>query len=182
MTRTTQQGRFGRESRATPDVQGSTASTGAVVISADAVEHAIRHTSLRALGFVGMLAIALIHLLDVVGKIQETPYLGVMYIALMVASVAVAFVLLHTGSTLGWAAAGLLALLTLIGFILSRTSGLPSATDDIGNWTEPLGLASMFVEGAVILLAGYALTLARHERHPGVHDALPISVDRPSTT
>src|SRR5919205_782838 len=51
-----------------------------------AIEHTIRHTTLRALGFVGMLGIALIQLLDVIGKIKETPYLGVMYIGLMVAS------------------------------------------------------------------------------------------------
>jgi hypothetical protein len=37
--------------------------------------------------------------------------------------------------------------------VLTRTVGLPGATDDIGNWLEPLGLASLFVEGAVILLA-----------------------------
>ena len=141
----------------------------ATTVTADAVEHAIRHTTLRALGFGGMLGIALIHLLDVIGKIKETPYLGVMYIALMVASVAVAFYLLHTGSTLAWAAAGLLAAATLIGFVLSRTTGLPNASDDIGNWTEPLGLASMFVEGAVVILAAYAWSLARHERRPGVH-------------
>ena len=139
----------------------------------DAVEHAIRHSTLRALGFVGMLAIALIHLLDVIGKIKETPYLGLMYIALMVASVAVAFYLLHTGSTRAWAAAGLLAAATLVGFILSRTTGLPQATDDVGNWSEGLGLASMFVEVAVIVLAGYAFALSRRERRPGVH----VSVD-----
>jgi hypothetical protein len=138
-------------------------------VTADAVEHAIRHTTLRALGFGGMLGIALIHLLDVIGKIKETPYLGVMYIALMVASVVVAFYLLHTGSTLAWAAAGLLAAATLLGFVLSRTTGLPNASDDVGNWTEPLGLASMFVEGAVVILAAYAWNLARHERRPGVH-------------
>ena len=28
---------------------------------------------------------------------------------------------------------------------------------DIGNWSEPLGLAALFVEGAVIAVAGYAL-------------------------
>jgi hypothetical protein len=141
-------------------------------VTADAVEHAIRHTTLRALGFGGMLAIALIHLLDVIGKIKETPYLGVMYIALMVTSVAVAFYLLHTGSARAWAAAGLLAGATLTGFILSRTTGLPNATDDIGNWSEGLGLASMFVEGAVIVLAGYAWALARRERRPGVHTSV----------
>jgi hypothetical protein len=157
MTEITDERRYARPQQAT------------TTVTADAVEHAIRHTTLRALGFGGMLAIALIHLLDVIGKIQETPYLGVMYIALMVASVAVAFALLHTGSAVAWAAAGLLAAATLTGFVLSRTTGLPSASDDIGNWTEPLGLASMFVEGAVVVLAGYAWALARRERRPGVH-------------
>jgi hypothetical protein len=157
MTQITDERRFTRSPQTT------------TVVSADAVEHAIRHTTLRALGFVGMLAIALIHLLDVIGKIKETPYLGVMYIGLMVASLAVAFHLLHTGATRAWAAAGLLAAATLAGFVLSRTTGLPNASDDVGNWTEGLGLASMFVEGAVILLAGYALSLSRRERRPGVH-------------
>ena len=103
MTQITDERRFTRPSQTT------------TTVTADAVEHAIRHTTLRALGFGGMLAIALIHLLDVIGKIKETPYLGVMYIALMVASVVVAFYLLHTGSTLAWAAAGLLAAATLDG-------------------------------------------------------------------
>lgn len=164
MTQITDERRFTRPSQTT------------TTVTADAVEHAIRHTTLRALGFVGMLAIALIHLLDVIGKIKETPYLGVMYIALMVASVVVAFYLLHTGSALAWAAAGLLAAATLAGFILSRTTGLPNASDDIGNWTEPLGLASMFVEGAVIVVASYALGLTRHERRPGVHGSVAPQV------
>ena len=164
MTQITDERRFTRSSQTT------------TAVTADAVEHAIRHTTLRALGFGGMLAIALIHLLDVIGKIKETPYLGVMYIALMVASVAVAFYLLHTGSTLAWAAAGLLAAATLIGFVLSRTTGLPNASDDVGNWTEPLGLASMFVEGAVVILAAYAWSLARHERRPGVHASVAPQV------
>src|SRR5436305_3562256 len=64
-------------------------------VPAEAIEHTIRHTTLRGVGFVGLLAVALIHLLDVISKISETPYLGVMYIVLMVASVTVAFVLLH---------------------------------------------------------------------------------------
>jgi len=72
-------------------------------------------------------------------------------------------------------AAGALAGLTLIGFILSRTTGLPSATDDVGNWKEGLGLASMFVETGVILLSACALSLARREQRPGVHAALPVA-------
>jgi hypothetical protein len=45
-------------------------------------------------------------------------------------------------------AAGLAAS-AAVGYVLSRTTGLPNATGDIGNWTEPLGLASLFVEAAV---------------------------------
>ncbi len=144
-------------------------------VPADAIEHTIRHATLRGVGFVGLLAIALIHLLDVIGKMSETPYLGVMYIGLMIASLAVAFALLHTGRPIAWMAAGALAGLTLIGFILSRTTGLPSATDDIGNWKEGLGLASMFVETGVVLLSAYALSLAGREQRPGVHVAVPVA-------
>ena len=168
MTQLTDERRFARPSQTT------------TTVTADAVEHAIRHTTLRALGFGGMLGIALIHLLDVIGKIKETPYLGVMYIALMVASVAVALSLLHTGSSLAWGAAGLLAVATLTGFVLSRTTGLPHSEDDIGNWTEGLGLASMFVEGAVIVLSGYALALARRERRPGIHASVARHVSASS--
>jgi hypothetical protein len=50
-----------------------------------AIEPTIRHTTLRGLGFIGLLAIALVHLLDLFSKFEETPYLAVMYILLMVA-------------------------------------------------------------------------------------------------
>ena len=96
----------------------------------------------------------------------------------MAASIVVAFVLLHTGRTPrvggGRAAGGGDA----GGFVLSRTTGLPSSSDDIGNWTEPLGMASMFVEGAVIALAAYALALARREHRPGIHESVPPAAVR----
>jgi hypothetical protein len=140
-----------------------------------AIEHTIRHTTLRGVGFIGLLAIALIHLLDVFSKFHETPYLAVMYILLMLASIAVAFALLHTGRPIAWVAAGSLAVLTMLGFVLSRTTGLPASSGDIGNWKEPLGVASLFVEGAVVVLSAYALAIARREHRPGVHELLPIS-------
>jgi hypothetical protein len=43
--------------------------------------------------------------------------------------------------------------------VLSRSTGLPSSSADIGHWEEPLGLASLFVEGLVIMLSGYALAI-----------------------
>lgn len=140
----------------------------------EAIEHTIRHTAVRGLGFAGLLGIALIHLLDVIGKMHETPYLGVMYILLMGSSIGVAFLILHRGSRLAWTAGGLLAAMTLIGFILSRTTGLPNANADIGNWSEPLGLASLLVESAFVVLSAYALWLGRRETAPGVHQSVPV--------
>ena len=137
----------------------------------------VRDVVARVLGAVGLLSIGLIHLLDVVGKFAETPYLAWMYVGAIAASIGLAGWLVARGSSpVVWAATGGLALSILTGFVLSRTTGLPNSTGDIGNWSEELGLASMFVEGAVVILAGYTLALARHERRPGVHASVAWQV------
>jgi hypothetical protein len=114
----------------------------------------------RGVGAIGLAGIALIHLLDLPGQLSEAPYLFVLYLALMVASVALAGVLIVTGDRRAWAAATVIALLVIVGYVLSRTSGLPQSTDDIGNWSEPLGMASLFVEGSLAAL-GLAVLAAR---------------------
>lgn len=113
----------------------------------------------RGLGAAGMIAIGLIHLLDAPGKFHETPYMGWLYVALIVASICTAHVLTLGSSSRAWLAAAGLAATAIIGFTLTRTTGLPQATGDIGNWTEPIGLASLYIEGAVVALS--AVTLLR---------------------
>jgi hypothetical protein len=130
----------------------------------------------RVVAVVGLLGIALIHLLDVIGKFAETPYLAWMYIGAILSAVALAGWLIVKGSSrAAWAATGGLAAAILAGFVLSRTTGLPSATGDIGNWSEGLGLASMFVETGLLALSGWALAalpFPRREVHPGVARSL----------
>lgn len=119
----------------------------------------------RAVGVVLLLGIALIHLLDGVNQVDEHTYVFVLYLLLMAGSLAVAAFLLRTDSRLAWSLVTLIAGLTLLGFILSRTTGLPDLDDDIGNWTEPLGLASLFTEGVAVLLGLYKMaTTPRIER------------------
>jgi hypothetical protein len=120
----------------------------------------------RATVAVGLAAIGVIHLLDSVGKYSETRYLFWMYIALIAGSIAVAGLVLFTRSRAAFLAAAALAASALVGYVLSRTTGLPNATGDIGNWTEPLGLASLFVEGSVV-----AVALAAFARTRGLRDA-----------
>ena len=115
----------------------------------------------RGVGAVGLAAIGLIHLLDAPGKLDETPYMFWLYLALIAGCLLGATLLVRAHSRLAWATAAILAASPFIGYVLDRTTGLPGAMGDIGNWTEPLGLASLFVEGCVIALSLYGLALVR---------------------
>ncbi|HCO04026.1 MAG TPA: hypothetical protein DIT48_11825 [Actinobacteria bacterium] len=130
----------------------------------------------RAVGIVLLLGVALIHLLDAVAKFQETRYVFWLYIALMLASLVVAVVLLRTDSRLAWTLVVLASGATIVGFILSRTTGLPGAKDDIGNWAEPLGMASLFVEGAAFLLGLYKVASTPRIERGAQPNAIPTAV------
>jgi len=116
-----------------------------------------RDLLLRPVGIIGLLGIGLIHFLDVVGKFKETPYLGWLYLALIAGCLAASALLFRPDARLGWSIALVLSAATFTGYLLSRTTGLPAATRDIGNWTEPLGLASLYVEGLVVAVSVTAL-------------------------
>jgi hypothetical protein len=76
---------------------------------------------------------------------------------LIVASIVRAAMLLGRHAKQGWSLAIGCSAATLLAYSLSWSIGLPSASDDIGNWLESLGLASLFVEGGALLLSGYVL-------------------------
>jgi len=107
----------------------------------------------------GLAGIGLIHLLDSIGTFHETRWLFWAYVLLMAATLVVSAALLYAPDPRWLAAAGLLALLPLAGYVLSRTTGLPGADEDIGNWADPLGLASLWIEGAVLATSCAALAL-----------------------
>jgi hypothetical protein len=127
------------------------------------IRAAVRDGIARGVGAIGLAGVALIHLLDLPGQLSEKPYMFFLYLALMVSSVALAGVLIGTSDTRVWAAATILAALVILGYVLSRTTGLPQSTDDVGNWSEPLGVASLFVEGSLVTL-GSGVLLSRRVR------------------
>jgi hypothetical protein len=101
------------------------------------------------------LAVAAIHVVDQGGVTvtREPYYVGVAYHVLEIAAVVTAVLLLVGLVRPGWLLAAGVAVGPLLGYILSRGPGLPDYSDDIGNWTEPLGLVSLAVEGALLLLS-----------------------------
>jgi hypothetical protein len=114
----------------------------------------------RAVAVVGLAGVALIHVLDAPGTFQGPLYKGLLYVALIAGSMVAAGALIRSGDSRAWAAAVVLPLGAALAFVISRTVGLPGGADDIGNWTESLGLASLFVEGSLVALG----TMVLHER------------------
>jgi hypothetical protein len=116
---------------------------------------------LRATGVVALLAIGTIHFLQIVATFQETPLLGLGYVALIVASVIVAAWLVVANDARAWAAAGLISAAVLVGYSFTRLVGTTFDNQAVGNWSCMLGLASLFVEVSLIGLSGSALALSR---------------------
>jgi hypothetical protein len=115
----------------------------------------------RTVAIVGLAGFALIHLLDLPDTMSETPYIGWMYIGLIGSSIVLAGALVRTSATRVWAAAAALVASVIACYVLSRTTGLPQSTDDIGNWGEPLGIAMLFVGGSLLALAANVLAARR---------------------
>ena len=125
---------------------------------------------LRPAGFIGLLGIAMIHFVDLFKTWKERPFIGVAFLALIIACLLAAGGLM-VNPRRGWQAAGVLGALALAGYVVSRTWGLPTSRDDIGNWAEPLGLAALFVEGLVVTMSVWATAALRGRAGSGVPHA-----------
>jgi hypothetical protein len=135
-----------------------------VTSPAFAVAEAVQEAAVRGTLAIGLAGIAVIHAVDSVGKWTESRYMFWMYMALIASSIAVAGAVLFSRSRAAVGAAAGLAAAVLAAFVVDRTLGMPNATGDIGNWTEPLGLASMVIEGLVVAVGLAGLTARARTR------------------
>jgi len=124
----------------------------------------ISESTARLLGAAAVLSIAVIHILDAVGTYQSTRWIFWAYMAVIFASVPVALVLLHFASPLVWVAAGGVAAGPFLGYVWSRTIGLPGDAPDVGNWLCTLGMAALFVEASLLSLSATRLVVWRRSR------------------
>jgi len=106
----------------------------------------------------GLSGIIAVHVMDLPGKMQEVPYIGFMYIGVILAAGFLMHRVISGPNRRDFLAAAGLAAAVILGYVVNRTMGMPGATDDIGNWWEPLGFLSVVIEVWVVALG---LTAAR---------------------
>ena len=89
--------------------------------------------------------------------LEAAPYIGALFAAFTVAATVLAFRLVRSDTRATWVASAACCAAAVGAYVFSRVVGLPQITDDIGNWTEPLGLVAIAAESAVVLLATVAV-------------------------
>lgn len=122
----------------------------------------------RSITALGLLAIAIIHILDLPSKWNEVRYLGVGYVGVIIVSLVLVERIVMKKDVIDYYLAAALSGSVLAGFIMTRTVGMPGALDDIGNWLEPVGLVSIVVEAFVVwnsLRAVKEITAERNTQH-----------------
>lgn len=102
------------------------------------------------IGIIVILVAGLIHLYDAPGEFQDAPYMGILFFAFFLGSI-VSAVGIYRGELLwGWALGGLLSIGAIIGYLVSRTVGIP--VSGVENWGPLLAYFSIFLEVIYFIL------------------------------
>jgi hypothetical protein len=107
-------------------------------------------TAVQGAGVALILVTGAIHFIDAPGSFGDATYKGLLFLANGIAAIVAAFGILRGDRRWGWGLGVLVAGGALVSYVISRTVGLPGLAPDI--WLEPLGILSLMVEAAFIVL------------------------------
>jgi hypothetical protein len=92
--------------------------------------------------------VGLIHLIDSPEDLEEGSYQGLLFLANFFGALAAA-IGIYRGNRWGWVLGCLVAGGAFLGYVISRTVGLPWLPVET-EWLEPLGVLSLLVEGLYV--------------------------------
>ena len=117
----------------------------------------------RAIGALALVALAVIHVVDLPGTLGPTPLVGIGYLGIISGAVLIGGVLIARPHWLAWTAAAAVAVSAMGGYLLTRAlaGGFLGDHSDVGNWRCPLGITALSVETLIILLVLLAVWLNR---------------------
>jgi hypothetical protein len=131
----------------------------------------------RAMGALALIALAVIHVVDLPGTLGPTPLVGIGYLGVIVAALGVGMTLIARSHWLVWTAAAAVAVMAMGGYVLTRAlpGGFLGDHGDIGNWRCPLGIAALSVETLIILLMVLAAWAGRVPATTAAPDSRPAA-------
>jgi hypothetical protein len=98
-----------------------------------------------------------VHVPVVSDHLREAPYMGWEFVVLIAACLCIAVGALVCDSGALYAAAVFTCSTAVLGYAATRSVAFPRLADDVGNWFEPLGVASILAESVVVITAVVAL-------------------------
>ncbi|MGA8246002.1 MAG: hypothetical protein WB797_03790 [Nocardioides sp.] len=93
------------------------------------------------------------HVPLIAAHLAEAPYVGWLFLALSLVCLLLATAVLVVDDPGVWVVSGAVCLAAVMAYLASRTVGLPQIGDDVGDWTEPLGIPAVASEVLVVVLA-----------------------------
>jgi hypothetical protein len=100
--------------------------------------------------------------------LREAPYIGIGFVALEIACLALAVLFVLRERRAVWLAAALVGGAAVAAYALSRSVALPQVADDLGDWANPLGMVAVAAESLLTVVAATVL-LTRSPR-PATRD------------
>jgi hypothetical protein len=102
------------------------------------------------IGSLTILATGLIHLALARGEAEEALYLGLLFVAHGVLAAIAAIGIYRGARAWGWGLGLLLAVGAIVGYVISRTVGLPGM--EVEEWLQPIGILALVLEAAFVVL------------------------------
>jgi len=119
----------------------------------------------RAVGALTLIALAVIHVVDLPGTLGPDRLVGIGYLGIVAVAILAGGAMIARSGWRAWAAAGGLAAAAMTGYLLIRSlsGGFLGDHGDVGNWRCPLGITALSVEALIMLLtAGRAWQARLH--------------------
>jgi hypothetical protein len=115
----------------------------------------------RAMGALALIALAVVHVVDLPATLGPTPLVGIGYFGIIAAALGIGAAMVARSHWLVWGAAGVVAVMAMGGYVLTRAlpGGFLGDHGDVGNWRCPLGITALSVETLIILLVLLAVWL-----------------------
>jgi hypothetical protein len=117
-------------------------------------------STLKLLAILAILGTGLIHIVEAREAYGEATYKGLLFVANGIGALAAAVGMYRNQRWLGWVLGLLVAGGALVGYVASRTVGLPGLAAEPDAWFEPIGVASLACEGLFVVLFAVTQTKA----------------------